>query len=258
VAEWWTDFFDADYIHIWGSLFPPEKTASEVDGLWQLLELRQGSRVLDAPCGFGRLSRPLAERGAVVLGVDQSEILLKHAEGERGDLPWERLRYLRHDLRQPVPENGFDVAINVFSSLGYGTEEGDLAILRNLCAAVRPGGVVLVETVHRDLAVANLARGGAFGRPSLAQRLPDGTLVIEEPNFDPIAGRVNTSWYWSGPKGSGHKPGSLRVYSATELIALMQRAGLHFQSAQRGCSPEPFKAEGPDMGGRLAILARRQ
>jgi SAM-dependent methyltransferase len=258
VAEWWKDFFDADYIHIWGSFISPERTAEEADGLWQLLGLHEGSRVLDAPCGYGRLSRPLAERGAVVLGVDQSDILLKHAESERGDLPVERLRYLRHDLRQPIPESGFDAACNVFSSLGYGSEDDDLAILRNLRAAVRPGGLVLVETAHRDLVIVNFLRGGGIGRVRRSQRLGDGTLVIEEPEFDPISGRVNTCWYWSGPKGSGEKSGSLRVYSATELVALMQQAGLRFGSAHCGCSPEPFKAEGPDMGGRLAILAQRQ
>jgi len=255
--EWWKEFFDADYIHLWGEVFPPERVAAEADGLWQLLGLHEGSRVLDTPCGYGRLSRPLAERGAIVLGIDQSEALLAHAESERRDIPADRLRYLRHDLREPIPEDGFDAALNVFSSLGYGSEDEDLAILGNLRSAVRPGGRVVVETAHRDLAVANFLRGGGVGRVKPARRLDDGTLVIEEPVFDPITGRVNTCWYWCGPNGSGKKPGSLRLYAATELVALMQRAGLRFLSAHSGCSPEPFKAEGPDMGGRLAILAER-
>lgn len=253
MAEWWQDFFDGDYIRIWSGFFPAERTAGEVDGLWQLLGMKEGSRVLDAPCGYGRLSRPLAERGALVVGVDQSEALLKHAESERGELPSERLRYLRQDLRQPLAESGFDAAFNVFSSLGYGTEDDDLAILRNLRAAVRSGGLVLVETMHRDLVIVNFMRGA-----KTTQRMTDGTLVIEEPVFDPIAGRVDPCWYWYGPRGGGKKSGSLRVYSATELVALMQRAGLRFRSAHRGCSTEPFKAQGPEMGGRLAILAERE
>ena len=250
--EWWRDFFDQDYVHLWGSSMPPERTAAEADGLWQMLELQQGSRVLDAPCGYGRLSRPLAERGAVVLGLDQSEALLKEAEAQREGIPSDRLRYVRHDLRESIPHGGFDAAYNVFSSLGYGTEEDDLAILRNLCAAVRPGGFVLVETAHRDQAVSNFVRGANSSR-----RLPDGTLIVEEPVFDPISGRVNTCWYWSGPRGSGKKPGSLRLYSGTELVALMQKAGLRFRSAHNGCSPEPFKAAGPVMSARLGILTER-
>ena len=157
----------------------------------------------------------------------------------------EKLRYLCHDLRQPLSDSGFDAAINIFSSLGYGTEEDDLATLTTLTQTVRQGGLVLVETMHRDYIIAKLG-----SKP--AQRLPDGTLVVEEPNFDPIRGRVETTWFWSGPKGSGEKTASIRIYTATELVALLERAGLKFKSAHNGRSTEPFEA-----GGRLALLAER-
>jgi hypothetical protein len=103
------------------------------------------------------------------------------------------------------------------------------------------------------LLAAFLARGVA---PS--QRLPDGTLVVEDPRFDAVSGRIETCWYWSGPSGHGSKPASLRVYSATELVRLLEAAGLRFRSAHRGCSPEPFRAEGPDLGGRIGLLAERE
>jgi D-alanine-D-alanine ligase len=252
MTDWWEPFFDADYIRLWGSREPPGTTAAQVDGLWSVLGLREGSRVLDAPCGYGRLARPLAERGATVVGVDQSAPLLEHAERGRGALPAARLRYVRHDLRRPLAETGFDCAINVFTSLGYTTEDDDVAILRNLRDAVRPGGLVFVETNHRDLTAAFLAKGVP---PS--ERLPDGTLVVEAPKFDPIAGRMDTCWYWWGPAGQGRKPADIRVYSATELVRLIERAGWRFRSAHRGCSPEPFRSEGPDLGGRLGLLAER-
>ncbi len=252
MSDWWQTFFDSDYVRLWGQREVSGSVTAQVEGLWSLLGLEQGGRVLDAPCGYGRLARPLAQRGAIVLGVDQSQTLLEHAERERGDLSPSRLRYLQHDLRKPLGEEGFDCALNVFSSLGYGTEEDDLAILETLRAAVRPGGLVFVETNHRDSMAAFLARGMP---PS--QRLPDGTLVVEDPRFDPISGRIETCWYWAGPGGQGKKTASLRMYTATELVRLMERAGLRFQSAHRGCSPEPFRAEGPDLGGRLGLLADR-
>src|SRR5215469_13278894 len=34
-------------------------------------------------------------------------------------------------------------------------------------------------------------------------RMPDGTLFIDEPDFDAISGVVSLNWYWSGPGGSG-------------------------------------------------------
>ena len=89
-------FFDDEYIALWASALSPQRTAREVDQLWSLLALAPGMRVLDAPCGYGRISRGLAERGATVLGVDASQAQLDHAERMRGDLP---VRYRFHDLR---------------------------------------------------------------------------------------------------------------------------------------------------------------
>ena len=88
-------------------------------------------------------------------------------------------------------------------------------------------------------------------------RLPDGTLIIEEPRFDPLAGRVETTWYWSGPAGAGQKSASMRLYTITELAALLTRAGLRVLSLHAGCTPEPFVAAGPQMGGRVGVLAER-
>lgn len=247
---WWQGFFDDDYLRLWA--VAETRAPAEVDGIWSLLGLHEESRLLDAPCGYGRLSRPLAERGAQVVGVDQSAALLAEAERRRGDVPAARLRYIEHDLRVPLDERGFDAAMNVFTSLGYGSEEDDRAILRTLAAAVRPGGLVLVETMHRDLFVARRTRGGAF-----AHRQPDGTLFLEETRFDPVAGRCDTTWHWAGSAGTGAKSSSMRLYAITELVHLIESAGLRFRSAHRGCSREPFVFEGPDAGGRVGLLAER-
>ena len=141
MSEWWKTFFDEDYLNIWGQLFSKEDDAKQAANLWSMLDLAPGCSVLDAPCGWGRLSCPLALLGANVFGVDQSEALLAFAELHRPDLPPEQLRYLRHDLRAPLAETGFDVACNIFTSFGYGTEEEDLAIFRTLRSSTeREGG----------------------------------------------------------------------------------------------------------------------
>jgi SAM-dependent methyltransferase len=252
MSGWWESFFDADYLRLWEGAEPPDKIAREVSGLWAVLGLRETSTVLDAPCGYGRIARALAERGARVLGVDLSADLLAEAERRRGGLPSEALRYRRHDLRSPLAESSFDAAVNVFSSLGYGTEADDLAILSTLRAAVRPGGRVFVETTHRDAVAAGLSAGRR-----ISNRLPDGTLIVEEPWLDPVAGRVETTWYWSGPAGAGRKTASLRVYTATELVRLVEAAGLRLGSVHNGCSSDPFVTVGSPPSARLGVLAMR-
>jgi SAM-dependent methyltransferase len=253
MSEWWQSFFDADYLRLWEGTEVAGKTEREVNGLVALLNLKDSSKVLDAPCGYGRISRELAQRGATVLGVDFSVDLLAEAGRRRGDISSQRLQYLHADLRDPLPESGFDAALNVFSSLGYGTESDDLAILSNLRAAVRPGGLVFVETSHRDGFVMAMARSQ---KP--AHRMPDGTLLLEEPRLDALSGRIETTWYWSGPAGQGQKSASLRVYSATELVRLLGAAGLTVRSLHAGCSTDPYVATGPLMSWRLGIVAVRE
>src|SRR5215469_49509 len=60
VSEWWTTFFDQDYFRIWKQLFSEEANAKQAADFWSMLDLTPGSSVLDAPCGWGRLSRPPA------------------------------------------------------------------------------------------------------------------------------------------------------------------------------------------------------
>jgi hypothetical protein len=54
----------------------------------------------------------------------------------------DQVAYRRRDLRRPLPETGFDAALNVFTSIGYDGDEDDLAVFRALRAAVRPGGLI--------------------------------------------------------------------------------------------------------------------
>lgn len=250
--EWWRTFFDQDYLRIWGQMFTEEANAQQAAQLWSMLDLEPGCRILDAPCGWGRLSRPLALLGATVVGVDQSEALLATAESRRGELPAGRLRYLQHDLRKPLPERGFDVVCNIFTSFGYGTEEEDVAIFQTYRGALRRGGRVVVETNHRDLTCAFIARGSNASR-----RMADGTLLVDDPEFDAIAGVVRLNWYWSGPMGTGEKHAEWRCYTPTQIVGLLERAGLCFTGAYKGLSKIPYKAEGPDVGGRLAVVAVR-
>jgi SAM-dependent methyltransferase len=252
VGEWWQTFFDTDYVRLWEGAEAPGQSARESAGLWAVLNLSEGCRVLDAPCGYGRIARALAERGASVLGVDQSADLIAAAEQRRGDIPSARLRYLRHDLRQPLPEAGFDAAVNIFSSLGYGTEAEDQAILSTLRNALRPGGALFVELTHRDRLAVTLSHDSRVGH-----RLPDGTLLVEETQFDAIAGRINPTWYWRGPAGSGQKSASLRVYTVTELVRLVEAVGLRVQALHNGSSEEKFLPMGRMMSSQVGVLATR-
>jgi len=253
MTSWHDSFFDDEYLRLWAAVQDPEASSREAEGLWKMLGLKRGARVLDAPCGAGRHCIPLAERGAIVLGVDKAPKMIAAAEAKPHTAGADRLRFIVHDLRTPLPEGDFDVAINAYSSLGYGDESEDEAILRTLHDALRPGGRLVVETLHRDAFVAARTRGS-----NAALRLADGTLVIEEASFDPLRGRVKTTFHWSGPANMGRKEASIRLYCITELAAVVERCGFLEPKLFAGCSPEPFSPGGPDAGGRVAMVFVRE
>jgi hypothetical protein len=108
---------------------------------------------------------------------------------------------------------------------------------------------VLVETNHRDFLCASLTRGERFVR-----RMEDGTLFLDQPSFDPLAGTVAMNWYWSGPNGSGEKHAFWRCYTPTEIVDLLEHAGLKFEAAYEGLSKRPYGSGAPT---RLSVVALR-
>lgn len=251
-TDWWQSFFDDDYRQMWSDTFTEAQTKSQAEVLWKLLDLHEGNRVLDAACGYGRLSVPVAELGAHVVGVDQSAELLAYAEKNRGAVSPDYLQYIRHDLRYRLRGEPFDAAFNVFTSIGFGSEDDDFAIITTLHDAVRPGSPVLIEAIQRDSVAAFIATGG-----TISHRRKDGVLVVHEALFDPAAGRVTGTWYWAGPETHGKKTACMRVYTVGELIRLVESAGFRLEQSYLGISMEPFQAKGPQMGGRIGMLVRR-
>src|SRR5215467_6856907 len=114
-ANWWTDYFDAQYLLEYEPLFSLERDRKEVARLIDVLGLPSGARILDVPCGQGRHSHLLAEAGFYVDGFDYSAELLERARA-RGISS--RLKYRRGDMRSlPAAWTGrFDAVLNLFTS----------------------------------------------------------------------------------------------------------------------------------------------
>lgn len=99
-------------------------------------------RILDAGCGEGWLARALAAQGREVVGVDASAELIA-ASNELGGARFQTASYAELDaLRAELGQ--FDAAVCNFSLLG----EDLRAPLRALGRALRPGGALIVQTVH--------------------------------------------------------------------------------------------------------------
>ncbi|BDG05489.1 class I SAM-dependent methyltransferase [Anaeromyxobacter oryzae] len=215
---WWSDaaFWD----EMFDFIFPPAQLALGADvaaRASRLLDLAPGSAVLDLGCGPGRVAVPLARMGHRVVGVDAQRGYLARARA------WAAREGVTVELRHanvaelelpPV----FDAVLSVFTSFGYFADpERDGAVLARARAALRRGGRLLLETAHRDGVVRLM-----HVRETEA---PDGRRWREEPRFDPVTGVLEARWTLTSPAGTRSYLSRMRPYSATELDAMLRRAG---------------------------------
>src|SRR2546423_9107797 len=78
-SNWFEEFFHGVTLDLWRKAVPTEQTKGEAEFLNKNLGCEPGARVLDVPCGNGRLSFELAQRGYQVTGVDISEEFVEEA-----------------------------------------------------------------------------------------------------------------------------------------------------------------------------------
>src|SRR6202162_4177158 len=96
--EWWRPFFPGLVVDFWRAAMPPEATTAEADFFARHLALPPGARVLDVPCGDGRLALELSRRGYRLTGVDISEDFLAAARRSAGNEGL-AVKWRRSDMR---------------------------------------------------------------------------------------------------------------------------------------------------------------
>ncbi len=111
-------------------------------------------RVLDAGCGEGVLTRALAGRAGLAVGLDRDPPSLALAVAQGGA----RTRYVRGDLlAAPFAPASFDAVVSVATLHHVEAEQG----LRALAALLRPGGRLAVVGLARSELPRDLPREAA-------------------------------------------------------------------------------------------------
>jgi SAM-dependent methyltransferase len=150
--QWFERDFDSDsYFEIYHD--KELEAAQEGPALAALLDLEPGSRVLDLPCGWGRLRPGLEARGYQVTGGDLSPLnLRRHAREHPGAT-------VRLDLRQlPFADGAADGVFCAYTSWGYfASDEENQQQLDEFARVLRPGGVLLLDLAGRNFFLRALA-----------------------------------------------------------------------------------------------------
>jgi SAM-dependent methyltransferase len=210
------------------------------------LKLAPGARVLDVPCGAGRLTLPLAERGCATTGVDISN---EFVDAARGDANARGLSasFVQADMRSLPRRAVFDAAFCFGNSFGYLDDAGNEEFLAAVARALSPGGRFALdfgqtaESVYPRL---ETRQEGEFG----------GFRFVEETRLDMAASRIENVFEFSRNGQTERKLASQRVYLAGDVVRMLGRVGLETKELFGSPVGEAFGLSSQ----RLLVVAERR
>jgi 2-polyprenyl-3-methyl-5-hydroxy-6-metoxy-1,4-benzoquinol methylase len=231
-SPWYESFFGCLALDFWRAAVPPELTVQEVQFLEQALEVQTPARLLDLPCGLGRHALGLAARGHRVTGFDLSAEAIRSARAEAQAQGLD-VRFDQGDMRAPVPGGPYDGACCLGNSFGYLLHEETEQFVRNVHAAVRPGGRWVIDT-------------GITAESLFPHLLPERTVEAGgvryqvQSTFRPLIGRLEQATVLS--RGSEHQESevSYAVYTLAELRRVLEAGGWTVLHAFGGLDRRPF------------------
>jgi len=245
-STWYTDFFTELPNEFWRRVATPAMTGADLDFVESRLALAPGSRILDVPCGSGRHSIALAQRGHRVTGVDLSIEAIDHARhtaaGAGLDVAFELA-----DMREIPGSGSFDAALCLGNSFGYLDIEGTREFVAALAQAIRPGGGLVIDFS----ATAETVLPGFTGEP---RTIRTGDIVVDATTeYDVAASRLISHYdYTRGPEQLS-TTAIHHVYTSAHIGQLLSDAA--FVDIQRYGGPDgsPFALG----SSRLLLVARR-
>ncbi len=234
--EWWRTFFTGPWHELHARVFSSEETLADIHLLLKHLRIKPPARLLDVPCGDGRMTIELARRGYEVTGVDVSRKVVQAARQEA------RAAGVSVDIRcvdmRELPWRGkFEGVFNIGGSFGYFDDPGNLRAVRAIGRALSSGGRFVLEAM---VAESVLPR---FQERSEAQ-IGD-IAVFQACTYDCANSRMNTVWTFVKQGHVTKRKSSTRIYTCRELTQLLEEAGFHKIRIMSWPSNKKFQVAAP-------------
>lgn len=196
-----------------------QRTKKEINIILKYVKPEYKS-VLDAPCGFGRISIPLIEKGYTVSGVDLDPVFINNLKS-RINKKENKDNFVVGDLRKLSYQNKFDLVLNLFTSIGYlKTDDENAVIINKLCEATKNGGRLIFELINPLGILSNYLSHDE-------QITPSGIKILYDRVYDSKSSINTENMTYEYPDGSIFYAGSkIRLYYPHELIKICEKKGM--------------------------------
>ncbi len=230
-ADWHHHFFEGRWLQAQCQSFSADENRELAEACVELLQQMPGAKILDIPCGDGRIALELAADGFRLTGVDRSRELIDRARDRARERGIEA-EFVEGDMRTWIAPEPHDGAVCLWSSFGYGSAGEDAAFLRNLATSLRPGALLVLDTHVVETLLPQWEES--------SWRWAGEILVAEQRQWDPESGRVETEWVLADADGRETRRSSIRIYTYRDLCNLLSENG--FEDIEGFGSPalEPF------------------
>jgi SAM-dependent methyltransferase len=223
--------FGDDYLYFYEESIDDEHSDADTAEILGLLDLPRGSRILDAPCGHGRIARRLASAGMEVTGVDLTAAYLEQARADPALAP-DAVSDLEGDVRNLPVDGPFDAVVCWLNSFGYYDDADCHRVLDEFHRVLRPGGMVAIDTMHHDGGVRHFIPAP----DAVVVQRGDDTMV-EVSTFDPLRGRMVIERTVHRDGAARHASYFVRLPTPPEWVAWLEAAGFRdvtFRAGGRG------------------------
>jgi len=233
VPAWWEEFFSRSTLDFVRYSRDEESTQAEADFVQQALGLPLGAKILDLPCGAGRIALEMASRGYSVTGLDFSSPLLESARFE-SDVRRLAVRWEHRDMRDLPWSEGFDGAVCLWSSFGYFDEQGNSDFLVAVAKALRHGARFVLDTPLLETRLPEIE-----SEPRVWWKVGD-LYALEERRFNHVTSRTESQWTFLRNGQVETKRLSQRLYTFNELSRLLEHASFGNLRAFGTLELDPF------------------
>lgn len=212
--------FGDDWLHFYSSLLTTERSEQDARLIAQLLALEPGERLLDVPCGHGRIAHALAATGVAVTGVDACTRALDVAR----QAPAAGVTFIEGDMRELALDGGYDAVLNWYGSFGYFDDHANRRLLVRWRELLLPTGRLLIELHNRDQLVRYITATHPEPRLILIRKSDD--LLLDQLSYSVRDCRtLNSRTVVRDGRVSRYEGVSMRLLSPVEIETWLGDAG---------------------------------